>query len=276
MKAQTRLLVAALLFASVAVCWPQAGSSFFDREGVVVAVYTTVHGTMQLDASVSVAASDRRQYDIVAAYVWNALPPGVKSCVSRLELFISTSDSRADKVLDGAATQNGDGVTWTLALDAEEGEAAITSGDPEHCATFDKTIAHEVGHVISFNTAPPTGMEKYGFFFDEESYWAKGVYLSEFYNIFWRGHYPHGNSREAWGDASFRYKDEPTAYVTEYAASDPSEDFAESFAYFVLGPSPYGGTLKEGKMRFFSFFPNLLKDRTLMRAGLASSKDAPD
>jgi hypothetical protein len=63
---------------------------------------SSVHRRARDDAarpSVSVAAVDRRQYDIVATYVWNALPPDVRSCVSRLELFISTGDSSADKAL---------------------------------------------------------------------------------------------------------------------------------------------------------------------------------
>jgi hypothetical protein len=98
------------------------------------------------------------------------------------------------------------------------------------------------------------------------------AYLSRFCARFWRNRYPDESSRDDADPASARYDEDPDAFVTDYAATDPSEDFAESFAYFVLDPAPSGTAEKDRKLQFFWHFPDLVRDREYLRKGLASSK----
>ena len=46
------------------------------------------------------------------------------------------------------------------------------------------------------------------------------------------------------------YEDHETSFVTDYAATAPEEDFAETFMYFVLGKSAVAGEVTD-KLRFF-------------------------
>lgn len=50
-------------------------------------------------------------------------------------------------------------------------------------------------------------------------------------------------------------------FVDDYAATHPTEDIAESFAYYVFSPKPSGNSIKEQKMKFFYEFPELVELR---------------
>lgn len=268
-------LVAALVILCAAAAWAQrSSSSSSDSAGTVVAAYTLSRGAVQPDHAVSAAPGKQRVYDLVESYVWNALPPDAKSLVSRLELFVSASsaeDATDGTATDGTATENDDGVTWTLALDVKEGENAVIGGKPADRAVFDEVVAHEVGHVISLNESQRADDTQEAGYSDDDGAFTMSAYLSRFYARFWRNRYDVGSRGDA-DPASARYDEDPGAFVTDYAATDPSEDFAESFAYFVLDPAPRGAAEKDRKLQFFWHFPDLVRDRDYLRKGLASSK----
>ncbi len=58
----------------------------------------------------------------------------------------------------------------------------------------------------------------------------------------------------------------PQEYVTDYAATNPGEDIAESFTHFVLYEKPTGSTEAEQKRAFFYDYPELVKLRGFMRS----------
>jgi hypothetical protein len=194
----------------------------------------------------------------------------VAALVSRPQLFAGTDG--AEDATDGTATENDDGMTWTLALDGREGESAVLGGKLADRAVFDEVIAHEVGHVLSLNESQRADEAQPGGYSDSDGSFTSTAYLSRFYARFWRGHYPHGSSREDADQASARLDEDPDAFVTDYAATDPSEDFAESFACFVLDPAPAGSAEKDRKIAFFYGYPDLVRDRDYLRRGLSSTK----
>ncbi len=59
-------------------------------------------------------------------------------------------------------------------------------------------------------------------------------------------------------------------FVSDYAATSPEEDIAESFATFVLKPKPTGDTLADEKVAFFYDYPELVKLRGEMSGRLYS------
>ena len=56
--------------------------------------------------------------------------------------------------------------------------------------------------------------------------------------------------------------------MTEYAATNPSEDFAESFMVFVLKEKPTKSTIADQKILFFYDFPELVEMRDFIRSNL--------
>jgi hypothetical protein len=67
------------------------------------------------------------------------------------------------------------------------------------------------------------------------------------------------------------YARTPKHFVTEYAASSPEEDIAESFAVFILNKkSDAPSTVAEQKTAYFYQFPELVTLRDGIRKGLGS------
>ncbi len=261
------MIIVAALTLGARAAWADDGA---DAGQQVVAAYTIVKGAARPDPGVSVAASRKKLYDLAESYIWAAIPPDCKTLVSRLELF-STS-SNAEDAADGTATPNDDGSRWTLSFDWTEAESAVVEQDPDGETVFDEVIAHELGHVLSLKSDQFTDDDSRGTYSDSDGTFRKAAYLNAFYEDFWKDRYPGWTDKN--GDqeqATALYDAHTQAFVTEYAATDPSEDFAESFASFVLQVKPAAATERAKKIRFFYAYPELVKDRDFLRHYLDSA-----
>ena len=92
-----------------------------------------------------------------------------------------------------------------------------------------------------------------------------GSYLDDFYHTFWTDYL---HDRLANPDSYGFYLRHQADFVTDYATTDPSEDIAESFTYFVLWDAPEGDAVWEEKLNFFYRYPELVEFRTQARARL--------
>ena len=104
-------------------------------------------------------------------------------------------------------------------------------------------------------------------------------YMNKFFQKFWVDIYPSfkwfyefdDNDKFLDHNALF-YKKYETQFVTDYAASNPSEDFAESFTVFVLQEKPTKSTVSfihsDQKILFFYDFPELVEMRDFIRSNL--------
>ena len=104
-------------------------------------------------------------------------------------------------------------------------------------------------------------------------------YMNKFFQKFWVDIYPSfkwffefdDNDKFLDHNALF-YKKYEKQFVTEYAASNPSEDLAESFTAFVLQEKPTKSTVdfihSDQKIRFFYDFPELVEMRDFIRSNL--------
>lgn len=121
------------------------------------------------------------------------------------------------------------------------------------------TIIHELGHIISLNTSEvdPNVANCVNLKLDEGCA-NKGSAINAFWNNYWKG-------------VTNPQYDE-NKYVDEYATTDVTEDFAETFAFFVLGKQEdLGDSVKDQKIKLFYSFPDLVAIRTEMRNNM--SKD---
>jgi hypothetical protein len=70
----------------------------------------------------------------------------------------------------------------------------------------------------------------------------------------------------------YAYDDVPDSFITEYAETNPGEDIAESFTYFILRAKPTGNTIADDKLRFFYNYKQLDSLRKQIRTNLAELK----
>ena len=59
-------------------------------------------------------------------------------------------------------------------------------------------------------------------------------------------------------------------FIDDYATTHPTEDIAESFAYFVFSPKPTGTSIKDRKVLFFYEYPELVALRQSILKGACS------
>lgn len=96
-------------------------------------------------------------------------------------------------------------------------------------------------------------------------------YIHNFFHIFWKDIHEEWNEinleedediyTEKLDDFYFKYEDR---FVTSYAATNPEEDIAEAFTFFVITPKPAGDTIAERKILFFHQYPELVELREII------------
>ncbi len=129
------------------------------------------------------------------------------------------------------------------------------------------TLIHEFAHVLTLSKTqvryyPVTDNESVLSRFDENCQtnllqeWCldEDAYLDDFIDTFWPDSEYLAKVRNEEINA---YLWNETQFVTDYAATNPGEDIAESFTYFVTQVRPSGNTIADKKMIFFYDYKNL-------------------
>ncbi len=138
------------------------------------------------------------------------------------------------------------------------------------------TLIHEYTHVLTLNkdqvTYTPLSVESESEIKTYESqcsthYLQEGclkedAYLKSYIDLFWTA-----SEREE-ANEGYGIEYVPSKFVSDYAASNPGEDIAETFTHFVLKSKPTGTSVKDKKVLFFYDFPELVKFRDLVRSRL--------
>lgn len=182
------------------------------------------------------------------------LPEGALDGFSRFTVFTDG----LDETLAYVSPLDDTGTRWELAVDpADAGELDW----------FTETVLHEYTHYLTLNdTQADYGAPESGARYCEEGMVARsGSYLDDFYHAFWTDYL---HDRLANPDSYGFYLRHQADFVTDYASTDPSEDIAESFTYFVLWDAPEGDAVWEEKLNFFYRYPELVEFRTQARARL--------
>jgi hypothetical protein len=132
------------------------------------------------------------------------------------------------------------------------------------------TLIHELTHIVSLNTSQvnpdisePLCSTKHIRL--EEGCAKNNAYITDFFYNFWSS----GVSLDDFGQMKYDSK----KFITEYATTNVVEDFAESFAFFVLEKDfqNLGNLPKYEKVKFFYGFPELLSMRSEMRQVLGKN-----
>jgi hypothetical protein len=220
------------------------------------------------------------QDDIAAqARIWDyliaILPADQRKWISDFLIFTD-----GPKNILAYVRRSNDPQKWTLGADIIDSSKPIYLTD---------TLLHEFGHLLTLNTEQLTISDTYIYngqqglkgcptFAHPEGCSTPDSYINLFYQRFWTKIYKEwfdnvdqaSNGELNWDLVSAFYRRYPDQFVSEYAASQPSEDIAESFAYFILHPKPSGKTIADQKVKFFYEFPELVALRQYAIQGMCS------
>ena len=159
--------------------------------------------------------------------------------------------------------QDEDPIYWVLAANL------ATSADHEQLVA---TLIHEYAHILSLSTdeLDPDATSCPGLRLDEGCA-GEGSALLGFQRAFWDRY---GDSAPALdnvdADVAWEfYLEHEEDFVSDYAATNLVEDFAESFMTFVLEDEPSGDTVVAAKLRYFWDVPEFVAIRERIRAEFA-------
>ncbi len=155
---------------------------------------------------------------------------------------------------------------WSLSVNL-----AMTRGEQEHENMM--TYIHELAHIETLNASqvdPLVAPENCTYFFTGEGCAREDSYINAFVTRFWPAddidQVDHIAETEGGNPV---YTANPEHFVNDYAATNPGEDIAESFAYFVIkGKRDNADTVAQEKINFFYEYPELVALRQDMRRAL--------
>ena len=258
---------------------PQAGSEFSTATGDNPDFYLTyeVAGDRLYPCESPAAGSSGRWQDpAVHAEIWElvltVIPEEYRPMIAYFEIFTDGRDGTL-----GAIECVDNNEEFILSIDVAD---FLRKDNVLLRDELVETILHELGHIITLNAGQVySGHLKQGN--NPQTYQAdfgdtrEDSYLNIFYHRFWPEIHnewfaisliDHEQARET---ALYHfYETHQDRFVSDYAALDPEEDIAESFAVFILETKPYGHTEAAQKVLFFYEFPELVELRHRIRAAL--------
>ena len=199
----------------------------------------------------------------VAADVWNQFVRMVGADVAGGSIIQYRAGDAPRSDLLAYVYQDLDPQYWTLAVNLS------TADDPQLMIA---TLIHEYAHVFSFDDddfdRKATSCATLDLF---EGCAAPDSYLYEFYDRFWSGYTDAVDVENLDPDAAWEfYLDNEDDFVSDYAATNLGEDFAESFMTFVIEESFEGPGVAAQKLRFFEKYPELVDLREHIREEFAA------
>lgn len=193
--------------------------------------------------------------------------------INKLSKFEINTDG-IENVMAHVVPENTEASKWRLALDIKD----CVNGDGSYAEEFNNTVIHEFAHVITLNKEQmlPLRSDNSGTYTIDEGSLTKEAYLNQFYNKFWldiideyndinSADYTEEESQEKIYEFYEKYEDR---FVSDYAATNPAEDIAETYRCFVTEDKPTGNTIKEQKILFLYEFKELVKYREDIRKNL--------
>lgn len=131
------------------------------------------------------------------------------------------------------------------------------------------TAIHEFAHVLTLNAGQVSvGGGACNSFHTGEGCSNNNSYINGFYQKFWTDIIDENQAiRNDNGYLAF-YQKYKNRFVSEYAATNPGEDIAESFAVFVVTNLPSGNSVADQKLKYLSEFEALITMRQRIRENI--------
>jgi len=205
---------------------------------------------------------DLEKYSFLAERAVKVLSPDMKTYVANI---IVNSDGVAN-ILAYVSQENDQLTKWRIVLDIKD----AFDEEGKYIQEYDETIVHEFAHLLTLNASQMQD-ESNGTYENEEGILAKESFLNKFYNEFWTDIYEDfktivdPNDENTAYDFYDKYKDQ---FVSDYAATNPEEDIAETFRIFVFNEKPEGTDIKDQKVQWMFEQEGLIKLRDYIRKNL--------
>ena len=190
-------------------------------------------------------------------FVSRLIPIQYRDKISEFEVFHGGGE-----LLGYVLPPNGEDLSkWRfgLAIDAIEGDL----GDIDFTNLFTYVAIHEYGHVLTLNDDQVnTGGGTCNTYFTGEGCSNENSYINKLYELGWADL----ENDPDLEDPFALYDKHTDRFVSSYAATNPGEDIAEVFSFFVTMPErPTGNKISDQKINLLYNFPELVDLREDIR-----------
>ncbi len=245
----------------------QIGNIFSNGDGKVVAIYE-VDGEALIELETKNAKEDWMEEEARHQEMWEHFlkmtTPDDRRWIKEFEVF----DGRGDLYGYVEPQYENDLSLWRFALGVD---IAYPNGVFDGDGEYTYTVIHEYAHIFSLNeTQIKLDYNNCSNYENEEGCTLSDSYMNLFYQQFWTAIYDEYEAAYNSGDEDAFYDKYQDHFVTDYAATNPEEDLAEAFTFFVTSDNiPNGNKVKDKKVRFFQEFPEMVQLREQMREASA-------
>lgn len=172
--------------------------------------------------------------------------------------FLVFDNHPADITAFVAVESDGRTADWLYGVSVDE-----VSEDPTSDLSIELMV-HEFAHVFSLDQIIRSRSQTSSChdYFASSSCYPDGTYLDEFIDEFWDDDLldeleDATNSRNPERELARLHDRYDSEFVTSYAATDPAEDFAETFMWYVLDEEFERGTVAAEKIEFMDSYRNI-------------------
>jgi hypothetical protein len=253
---------------------------FNTEEGLVKASYTVSGNTITPVGNI--AAGDDARYRKIWQLFITLIPESARKTLDHFEI----STDGKEESLAAVYPDETNPTMWTLVVDDAD---AFNADGTLSTRELSYSLIHETAHLLSlgakdvppiknlqeddteaFKQARTSCAPRY---FTGEGCSNPESTINAFFQSFWKTIYAKfADAFDGLTDESEvpdLYAKNPSDYVSEYAASNPGEDFAESFTEFVLNDRQKNpSTVAERKKEFFYAYADFVDLRTVIRQRL--------
>lgn len=240
-----------------------------------------------LDAPAEMVAyqNDFEKHQQIWSYFVRLIPDEQREFLSGFAIF---SDG-PEEVLAAVDPEPTNPELWILSVDIVDAESR---------GELTSSLIHEFAHLLTLNAGQvPPDLALWGIpegpeydrayeeaeqacrtYFTGEGCSTTRSYIYQFVEEFWEGFF------DEWLEIQYIeveddyyaaldafYLAHQNAFVSDYAATNPGEDIAESFTAFILQPKPTGRAMADDKVRFFYRYPEMVELREQIVTRLYSS-----
>lgn len=249
-----------------------------EEDGVLLVTYDVVDNKISdphlrtVPSDLKDEQSDRPFHEAIWNYFTAVIPPQERELVTAFLVF---TDGKQEHLAAVSQTAS-DPYQWVLEVD-------ILDSKSYYDLTY--TLVHEQGHLLTLNSeqVPPSQpvfdnpdnndiyqqeVDACPQYFPGEGCSNPDSYINQFFNRFWTDIYSEWQviDLKEGEDVYFDllddfYKKYQDQFVTDYAPTNPAEDIAESWAFFILSPKPEPNSIANEKILFFYEYPELVEIR---------------
>ncbi len=224
--------------------------------------------------------SQQAAWDLFAGLI----PPEDRQMISEYQVFTDGPSN----ILAAVEQAPNDPAKWMIEVD---------EADSQNKKELVFTLVHEYAHLLTLNADQvppdiavfnnPDDQNLYDkkvaacpTYFPSEGCSKPNSYINTFYDRFWINIVNEWKKIDALSTADNQnpyydklyafYQAHQDQFVDDYAATNTSEDMAETFAFFVLSPKATGDSIRDQKIIFFYAYPELVQLRSQVLKNLCT------